>query len=96
MTGQPLDNHLLVTAMEAAYEDTKDMYRGYYIWELVFEMGKINWMKKYSYETVMKAVLKFLGDGHAIGNRYNITFIDSSMGTIYPKMKKIYFIPHNL
>lgn len=96
MTRQPLDDHLLISAMEAVYEDTKNQYRGYYIWELAFEMAKINWMKPYSYETVMKAVLKFLGDGHAIGNRYNIVFIDTSMGTIYPKMKKVYFIPHRL
>ena len=96
MTRQPLDDHLLISAMEAAYEDTKNQYRGYYIWELAFEMAKINWMKAYSYDTVMKALLKFIGEGHAVGNRYNIAFIDSSMGTVYPQMKKIYFVTHNL
>ena len=82
--------------MEGAYESTKNQYRGYYMWELIYEMGKLSWMRGYSYSDVMKEILKFLKDGHGKGSRYSIEFLDSSLGTVYPKMKKIYFIPKNV
>lgn len=88
-----MDRNLLIHAMEGAYEQSKEKYQnGYYIWELLFEMAKFRWSFGLTYDEMLSDVLEFLENGHARGERYCMEFVELSLGTVYPSIKKIYFV----